>query len=267
MSTRNLRIVFVSKPGATPESDDSQESDSEPEQYPTFAELFRRDVVPQLTLDAVRLIWSFRGSLETSLSVMATAYNTDVLEPYFQHTDGGGSWHAISQSPLTEPPVSAIVAKVNDLENWESDWIDFHHHHADPDASYEESGYAKYGDLLGYDPETDENPPHLLKCCYTERPRHKEGGVLVTPSASGKGFVTIHDYVTTMHPWLMRNRQDIVDAMNCYEHMPDAEHMDLVVDLVRVDDLKIEEKSEWVRSLRRWHDGGAGIHEVVISAV
>ncbi|KFY28221.1 hypothetical protein V491_00567 [Pseudogymnoascus sp. VKM F-3775] len=224
MSTRNLRI----------------ESDSEPEQYPTFTELLRRAIVPQLSLDAVRLVWYFRGSLETSLSIMTTAYDTDVLEPYFQHTNGGGSWHIISQ-----PPVSEIVATVDDLEIWESDWKDFHRNHSDPDVSYEESGYAKYGDLPGYDPEKDEDPPHLLKCCNTERPMHKEGGVLVTPSASGNGFVTIHDYVTTVHPWLMRNRQDILDAMNCYEQMPDAEHMDLVVDLIRVDDLGIKEKSEW----------------------
>ena len=267
MSTRNLRIVFVSKPGATPESDDSQESDSEPEQYPTFAELFSSNVVPRPTLDAVRLVWSFGGSLETSLSVMATAYNTEVLEPYFQHTDGGGSWHAISHSPLTQPPVSEIVATVDDLEIWESDWIDFHRNHSDPDASYEESGYAKYGDLPGYDPEKDEDPPHLLKCCYTERPRHKEGGVLVTPSASGQGFVTVHDYVTTMHPWLMRNRGDILDAMNRYEDMPDAEHMDLVVDLVTPNCLTIIEKSEWVREVSMRREGWAGIHVVEISAV
>ncbi|KFY06594.1 hypothetical protein V492_07934 [Pseudogymnoascus sp. VKM F-4246] len=172
---------------------------------------------------------------------MATAYNTDVLEPYFQHTDGGGSWHAISQSPLTQPPVSEIVAK--------------------------ESGYAKYGDLPSFDPEKDEDPPHLLKCCNTERPRHKDGRVLVMPSASGKGFVTMHDYVTTVHPWLMSNRRDILDAMNCFEQMPNAEHMDLMVKLIRVDNLKIEEKSEWVRRLRRQHGGGESIHEVVISAI
>ncbi|KFY41783.1 hypothetical protein V494_02796 [Pseudogymnoascus sp. VKM F-4513 (FW-928)] len=135
---------------------------------------------------------------------MATAYNTDVLEPYFQHTDGGGSWHAISQLPLTQPPVSEIVAKVSDLNIWESHWMEFHRNHSDPDVSYEESGYAKYGDLPSYDLEKDEDPPHLLKCCNTERPRHKDDSVLVTPSASGKGFVAVHDYITTVHPWLMR---------------------------------------------------------------
>ncbi|KFY21737.1 hypothetical protein V493_07158 [Pseudogymnoascus sp. VKM F-4281 (FW-2241)] len=183
----NFRIVIVSKPGATPESVDSQEADSQPAEYPTFAELFSSNVVPRPTLDAVRLVQSFGGSLETSLSVMATAYNTEVLEPY--------------------------------------------------------------------DPEKDEDPPHLLKCCYTERPRHKEGGVLVTPSASGQGFVTVHDYVTTMHPWLMRNRGDILDAMNRYEDMPDAEHMDLVVGLVTPNCLTIIEKSKWVREVSMRREG------------
>ena len=83
MSTHNLRIVIVSKPGTTSESDDSQESDSEPEQYLTFAELLGSNAVSYPTRNTIRLVWSFRGSLETSLSIMATAYNTDVLEPYF----------------------------------------------------------------------------------------------------------------------------------------------------------------------------------------
>lgn len=91
--------------------------------------------------------------------------------------------------------------------------------------------------------------------------------MLVTPSASGQGFVTVHDYVTTIHPWLMRNRDDILDAMNCYEQMPNAEHMDLVVDLVRPNQLTIKEKSEWVGSLSGRRKGWAGIHEVEISAV
>src|SRR6187402_2834011 len=98
----------MSTSGATPETGNApklrlvldrqansdSDLDSQParDTYPTFLELRSRDVMPYPTLAAVRLVWSFSGgSLETSLSVMASAYNIDVLEPYFQQTVGGGS--------------------------------------------------------------------------------------------------------------------------------------------------------------------------------
>ncbi|KFY05912.1 hypothetical protein V491_08959 [Pseudogymnoascus sp. VKM F-3775] len=106
------QLQQMSKPGTTSEPDDSQESDSEPEQYLTFAELLGSNAVSYPTRNTIRLVWSFQ-----------------------------------------------IIVTVDDLEIWESDWIDFHRHHSDPDALYEESGYAKYGNLPDYDPKTDEDPP------------------------------------------------------------------------------------------------------------
>jgi len=198
---------------------------------------------------------------------MASAYNVDVLEPYFQPAAGGGSpWHVISKSSLTHPPVSAIVATVDDLEIWESDWKDFHRNHSEPD-SYNESEDLQYGDLPDYDPERDEDPPHLLVCCGTDRPRNKSGGVLVTASQSGPGFVTVHDYITTVHPWLMRNRDDILDAMDRREDLPDPEDMDLVVDAVFPTWLRIREKSEWVNELSYRRQQFASIHDLETSAV
>lgn len=270
----------MSTSGATPETgnapklrlvphrqaDSDSDSDSQParDTYPTFSELCSRDVMPYPTLAAVRLVWSFSGgSLETSLSVMASAYNIDVLEPYFQQTVGGGSgspWHVVSKSPLTHPPVSAITATVGDLELWESDWLDFHENHSDPD-SYTESENLKYGTLPDYDPENDRDPPHLLKCCGTDRPRGKEGGVLVTASPSGPGFVTVHEYITTVHPWLMRNRGDIWKAMDRWEQMPDLEDKDLVVDLIQPECLTIEEKSDWAMRLSTRRSSWMKFHE------
>lgn len=97
--TPKLRLVLHRQA----DSDSDSDSDSQParDTYPTFSELRSRDVMPYPTLAAVRLVWSFSGgSLETSLSVMASAYNIDVLEPYFQQTVGGGSgspWHVVSK--------------------------------------------------------------------------------------------------------------------------------------------------------------------------
>jgi hypothetical protein len=257
----------MSTSGATPETVDAGEADSQPAQYPTDKELRSSGVSPHSTLATVRLVWSFSGSLETSISVMASAYNVDVLEPYFQPAAGGGSpWHVISKSSLTHPPVSAIVATVDDLEIWESDWKDFHRNHSEPD-SYNESEDLQYGDLPDYDPEKDEDPPHLLVCCGTDRPRNKSGGVLVTASQSGPGFVTVHDYITTVHPWLMRNRDDILDAMDRWEDLPDPADMDLVVDAVFPTWLRIREKSEWVNELSYRRQQFASIHDLETSAV
>lgn len=253
--------------GATPETVDAGEADSQPAQYLTDKELRSSGVSPHSTLATVRLVWSFSGSLETSISVMASAYNVDVLEPYFQPATGGGSpWHVISKSSLTHPPVSAIMATVDDLEIWESDWKDFHRNHSEPD-SYSESEDLQYGDLPDYDPEKDEDPPHLLVCCGTDRPRNKSGGVLVTASQSGPGFVTVHDYITTVHPWLMRNRDDILDAMDRREDLPNPEDMDLVVDAVFPTWLRIREKSEWVNELSYRCQQFASIHDLETSAV
>ncbi|KAH6723796.1 hypothetical protein DL95DRAFT_522039 [Leptodontidium sp. 2 PMI_412] len=235
----------MSTSGATPETVDAGEADSQPAQYPTDKELRSSGVSPHSTLATVRLVWSFSGSLETSISVMASAYNVDVLEPYFQPTAGGGSsWHVISKSSLTHPPIN----------------------HSEPD-SCNESEDLRYGDLPDYNPEKDEDPPHLLVCGGTDRPRNKSGGVLVTASQSGPGFVTVHDYITTVHPWLMRNRDDILDAMDRREDLPDPEDMDLVVDAVFPTWLRIREKSEWVNELSYRRQQFASIHDLEISAV
>jgi hypothetical protein len=257
-----LRLVLHRQADSHSDSD----SDSQParDTYPTFSELRSRDVMPYPTLAAVRLVWSFSGgSLETSLSVMASAYNIDVLEPYFQQTVGGGSgspWHVVSKSPLKHPPVSEITATVDDLELWEWDWLEFHENHSDPD-SYEESENLKYGTLPDFNPENDRDPPHLLKCCGADRPRGKEGGVLVMASPSGPGFVTVHEYITTVHPWLIRNRGDILKAMDHWEQMPDLEGKDLVVDLVQPKYLTIKEKSELVRELSMRRPNWMSIHD------
>ncbi len=264
---RNFRIIAMSTSGATPETVGAGEADSQPAQYPTDEELCSRGVSAHPTLATVRLVWSFSGSLETSISVMASAYNVDVLEPYYQPAAGGGSpWHVISKSSLTHPPVSAIVATVVDLEIWESDWKDFHRNHSEPD-SYNESEDLQYGDLPDYDPEKDEDPPHLLVCCGTDRPRNKSGGVLVTASQSGPGFVTVHDYITTVHPWLMRNRDDILDAIARGEDLPDPEDMDLVVDAFFPTRLRIREKSEVVNKLSYRRQQFASIHDLETGAV
>ena len=60
---------------------------------------------------------------------------------------------------------------------------------------------------------------HLLKCCGIDRPRGKAAKLVVKPDASsGRNFVTIHDCVSAVHPWLMERREDILGAEGLVEN-------------------------------------------------
>ena len=65
----------------------------------------------------------------------------------------------------------------------------------------------------------------------------------------------------------MRNRDDILDAMDRFEDMPDPEDTDLVVDLVMPNGLTIKEKSEWVADLSMRRQNWASIHDLETSAI
>lgn len=154
---------------------------------------------------AKRLFWPLDGVFPTALSVMKTPRSADDLEPYFQHTPGGGTWHEIAQMPLTEPKVSSVEASACDLEQWEPDWAAWHGHHEGEMADPE---YVTYGDLSDEDRpyakepredgswEEDSDTEFLVRCCGQDRPLRKRGRKLVVTPAAGGDFVTVHDYVS-----------------------------------------------------------------------
>lgn len=87
---------------------------------------------------------------------------------------------------------------------------------------------ARYGPLpdhdasAGLDDEWPEaNGPgsgHLIRCaCGSTRPRKTlaTGRLLVTIKAragTGPGYLTVHDFVEQIHPWLMSLKEDILEA-------------------------------------------------------
>jgi len=72
-----------------------------------------------------RLFWTLQGPLEESVSVMRDRYSPDShLEPYYLKTVEGDTWHAISEKPMTVPPVSNLFADVYDLKWWRDDWLE-----------------------------------------------------------------------------------------------------------------------------------------------
>jgi hypothetical protein len=50
-------------------------------------------------------------------------------------------------------------------------------------------------------------------CCGAKRPRGKAVKLVVKPTMSGNEFVTVHDYLSAVPPWLMSARGDILWCM------------------------------------------------------
>ncbi|KAH8194090.1 hypothetical protein TruAng_011740 [Truncatella angustata] len=158
---------------------------------------------------AQRLFWQYEGSFPNAISVMKVSGNAKELEPLFQPSgtsaaegDGGngsdgagtGTWHAVAHEPVTQPPVSSLRAAIEDLDQWESDWLFWHQDH-------ESAEFVTYGDL------SDEDRPFAE---YADEDGNWE--------ADSDTEFKIRMYATltlerkAVHPWLMSLRDDIVRA-------------------------------------------------------
>lgn len=128
-----------------------------------------------------------------------------------------------------------MTVVVDDLNEWEDMWLECHREHTDPECAdeveeEETDADTHWGLLPDYDPASDEDGPlHLLKCCGTQRPRGKSIIVVVRPAIGS--FVTIHDYLSTVHPLLLSSRADLLSAMgDVMENEPLASETRLIVD-------------------------------------
>jgi hypothetical protein len=190
----------------------SQSAQSDEPPYRSYKELGRDDIRVRFSPATKRLFWPLDGVFPATISVMKTPRSPNDLEPFFRPDtegsgSGGGTWHEISQLPLTEPKVSSVEASVADLDQWEADWIEWHGHHTAEEFNQE---YVTYGDLSDEDRpwaeepkedgswEEDSDTEFLIRCCGEDRPLRKRGlKLVVTPPVGGDHhFVTIHDYVS-----------------------------------------------------------------------
>ncbi|KAH8170111.1 hypothetical protein LIA77_10655 [Sarocladium implicatum] len=197
--------------------------DEEGPPYQSFAQV-RAEKGAQLSPAARRLYWPLGGKYPSDISVMRTLRYDGHLDAFFKHTasdSGGGTWHEIATLPVTEPKVSSIVATLRDLNQWESDWVAWHTGNSGPECNPE---YVTYGDLDDEDRpyakepnedgswEVDSDTEFLARCCGEDRPLRKMALTIeVTPSADNS-FVTVRDYVSVVHPWLVGVREDILRA-------------------------------------------------------
>ncbi|KAI3326985.1 hypothetical protein HD806DRAFT_379174 [Xylariaceae sp. AK1471] len=228
---------------------------SEQTRLPSYEELRRTGNRPWPTPEADRIFWTMNGPLHSSVSIISHGS----LKPYAQQTDESNpTWHPISQCPLTEPKISSITVEVDELYRWEDEWLSFHLRHADPDPRWYGNG-ARFGPLPDYDPNSDEEslseerPLHLLECC-TPRPRHVKSSVVVNPSP-GNEFITIHDYLSTVHEFLLASRENILAAWNVLESVSLPAETKLLVNYDGLDNLMIllehEDWDRWRSSFRR----------------
>ncbi|KXJ91800.1 hypothetical protein Micbo1qcDRAFT_174827 [Microdochium bolleyi] len=140
---------------------------------------------------------------------------------------------------LTEPKVSSVNASSYDVEQLEPDWACTHQENCGDNGEWVNYGELGRNDLVPTTREmgsTDgvgrDDTACLVRCCGEDRPVGKRVlKVTVTPSA-GHEFVTVKDYISTVHPWLMSKRSDIMYAKTVHQEMPepDAESLDWVID-------------------------------------
>ncbi|KUJ18862.1 uncharacterized protein LY89DRAFT_717382 [Mollisia scopiformis] len=232
----------------------SQSGQPDESPYPSYKEL-RRNQLSVNSTDAVNcLFWHFDGVFPAAISVMTTPRTPNSLKPYFQPEAGGsgsGTWHQIARLPITEPKVSSIEISVSDLESWRNSWLEQHKEHP-------EGEYVTYGDLSDDERpypseeggwESDSDTPYLVRCCGEDRPPNETAKLVVTPSA-GNHFVTVQDYVSTVHPWLMSLREDILQAKKVVNYYPQPMPTDFMVIGMVPDNIRIEDKQYWIEGFR-----------------
>lgn len=80
----------------------------------------------------------------------------------------------------------------------------------------------------------------LVKCCGQLRPRHLNASLTLEPAVDGEGFVTLHDYLSAVHPWLMGLRKELIAAVSLMYDTPLEPDVPLSLNSTALDALTIE---------------------------
>ncbi|KAK8131864.1 hypothetical protein PG999_000037 [Apiospora kogelbergensis] len=203
--------------------------------FPSYHERAETDQPARLTPEAQRLYWALQEPLADAVTVMRPDWRQTghtEREPYVVR-EGGPSTptdglHAIAAAPLTEPKIGAITVQVSALDVWEERWCERHEDdlstdqvRGPPPPDYEPSNPERFWGR------SDTDKILLLRCCGEDRPTRRPK-LTVVPSDLAAGFVTVHDYVSAVHPWLVGLRDTIVRADNV-DHANPPGHYDRVM--------------------------------------
>lgn len=80
----------------------------------------------------------------------------------------------------------------------------------------------------------------LVKCCGELRLRNKKASLTLTPARDGQRFVTLHDYLSAIHQWLMSLRGELIAALSAMYDTPQEPDAHLSVTCAALDYLMIE---------------------------
>ena len=134
------------------------------------------------SLDFLRLRWFARTPASTAISVLDSAVDaTSAQQPYYDPSRAGGV-HSVAESPASDPPVSPLGVTLAPLDRYEEDWDDAHHQHSGEFAASADGRQRR------------------VRCCGEGRPGP---GPHPDVQASAELFVTIHDIVEAVHPWML----------------------------------------------------------------
>ncbi len=172
----------------------------------------------RLSQSGRRLLWHLQGPLRSAISVMGEDCNPDgPREPYIH----GNDRHPISNDPITEQPMIIVVVIEKALDDWEDEWWDHN--------------YERVGESILPTPE--------------DLPQ-RSGPLLVT--ASNGEFVSVHDYVSVVHLWLMKRREKILQARHVADpdYVPGAFEEKLLVSVHDAEVVDAGDEEEVLQMLR-----------------
>ena len=220
--------------------------------FPSYETIRKAQQPIRLSHNALRLQWTLEGHLSSAIRVMENKfYHPNApTAPYGDMTTSSPKWSAVSQSPLTEPKVSSVTVNLEQLNDWEDTWLDFHCGHAEPDELCADNDEVRFGELSDISSdEDDEGADALLRCCGGNRPRKKKASLFIR--ASGE-FITIHDFVSAVHPWALGLREDILQAAgDLQENIPLPADTRLMIDYPGPECVVFYPEVEWCKERSR----------------
>jgi hypothetical protein len=204
-------------------------------QYQILEHLAAKGIHAVPSLDFFRLRWSLTSDdPHDCISILEDAKNVrSPQEPYAADLP-------INKRSATHPPVSSMIISVYMLDEYESDWIDAHQPHADPE-DFEDQTDAMC-------PKFDSDG-RVERCCGQDRPG--PGPRLQLVAKDGE-FVSIGLYVNTVHAWL-RGMDSLLRAaegvVSCWPLEPEY-HM--IVPVVDFACLMLKSTQTWTPENYQW---------------
>ncbi|KAM7218627.1 hypothetical protein V8F06_005946 [Rhypophila decipiens] len=178
---------------------------------------------PDVPLDSLRIRWKAFDSPTDRDLASAIRVAANARDPPSENDEPFSSLHPISSMLLTDPPISSITVRLDDLETHEENWVHDHIPHWDT-AVWEDVDGPEQGDIDPDDEELDDvnaDPPgqdlrqqgkrrRLVRCCNRDRPA-PPAPLTIHATDNAKG-VTIHDYVVAVDAYLQSHRREILRA-------------------------------------------------------